>query len=271
MQAKSKIDAAQLRDKLERGAKEIEIHTDSHILPTEKQITEARTLLNEYDAKIVAIHLPIIDKRATTITDILNNPEELIRWAIHVPLLTDGECSIVVHNDIKIDMPLNVLFSRGTRHLHHLLKNNPKLSIDIENSMQMVHPVTLADTAELITWLRGNISPNFNGLLDTCHMYSDMFESNQPGYPADLHAFLPLTKRIHLSDCKGDGMLSNQHGRIFESQLKLNDILDHIYSINPNTKYCFEVQEEDYTSSNNYSAMCDMFTQYKTKETRQCN
>ncbi len=271
MQAKSKIDAAQLRDKLERGAKEIEIHTDSHILPTERQIAEARALLNEYDAKIVAIHLPIIGNRATSLLDILTNPEDIIRWAIHVPLITDGICSLVVHNNNTLKEILASPISRGTSHIKFLMRTNPNLRIEVENTMQLHHPITLSDTVEVLTWAREAISSNIYWLLDTCHMYSDMYTNNQPHYPTELHALLPMTNRVHLSDCIDSGIPECNHGKVFTNKDKLHKILDHIYSINPNTKYCFEVQEEDYTSSNNYSTMCELFTNYKTKETRQCN
>lgn len=259
MQAKSMLIYEHIKDKLDRGAKEIEIHTVSNDLPSDSEIRRIVDLLDSQNARIVAVHLPIAIGKATTLLDVLKSPEDFIRWAVCIPLLTKHTCSIVVHNSTTLDGLKKHNITRGINHLKFILKSNPLLSLEIENSMKAIHKVELKDTLEVVKWARQVVSPHVNFLLDTAHMYADMFSSNQFNYPAELRDLIPLAKRVHLADCQDDGLNPKTHGVCFDSMDKLHHIIQHLHSLNQRLCYCFEVQEDNYLSSNNYSRMRLMF------------
>lgn len=261
MQAKATLDIEQIEDKLNRGAKEIEIHTtkESYTLLTDSHLAKVRALLNEHDAKIISIHLPIVDRHATSLLDIINEPEEFIRWAIHVPLLTNGDhpCSILVHQDSTLEEIQNSTnLRRGLRHIQMFLNGNMNIMLEIENALLAYHPhATMQENVKIIEWLRSEVSPNIHAVLDTCHWIADGSQS--------FAGIIPLTSRVHFSNCIGDGTNMETHGILFNSQDTFNILMNTLEHLKPDLKFCAEVQEKDYTKSENYTLMLYMNEQRK--------
>lgn len=139
---------------------------------------------------------------------------------------------------------------------------------------------TFSDTADIVVWLQKHFGERVGSVLDTCHAlmtekYMNLLlgaadflpYENRPAhidYKIDRYFQMnqSICKLIHLNDFIDNGYQQN-HGTVFQTQEKLNMILNLYQKYNYNCPLTLEIREDDYTNCVNYRKLKRMIEHWE--------
>lgn len=275
--AKSTIDPLQLKERVRKGARYIELHTlEEHM--RDRTVEENLQILAGVDVEVAAVHLPITSKytfEGLQHKESFEVIERCFEMAERLSEYNGGMIEIIMHYE------LNVRQSRGwgildkcVERMGYLLDKYKHVSVGLEN-LQILCEGEKEDVAkiegrnsygfeniELVKIMRARLNTQRVGVvIDTCHALTTI-RYIQTLYPAEqrqrykveysLRDYFERAKGyirvIHLANSVGNG-LSAGHGVGFDTQEDeklFEEIMQYIGEVEFQGLLTLEVQEQDY-------------------------
>lgn len=285
--AKSAIKEVDLRDKLTRGAKYLELHSlEADALNLSANYEMLHQLLQEYGAKVNSVHVPIT--KSYTLENLVSEEgtqrlEPFYTLAQRLSDLQGTHVCIVLHVETSYTQlekwGMHSAISKSIAWLH---SKYPTVDTAIENVM-----LGLGDPLQGITeWRSGGLDEaNFKiahylreelntervgVVFDTCHwrMSKSLLEyigekypnyvpeSAKLGFAESVQRQAHMLKVVHLANVRGDGCGTN-HGCDYDTEAEERQLQYElgILACAGVTEVVLEVQETCYTQSESYSKL----------------
>ena len=256
--AKSSLTKAQMKAKINSGAKYIELHMNPRDIDMPlKDINELRDIMKEHGVIITSIHLPTNGIQNITFIDLLSNVKQLKFACFLMELLPSAEEVVcIIHNEYDLEtLKQFKIFEETVETIKNTKRLHSKFILGIEN----VSPLTNSKSGILVRKTRGieNVDVvNYLGtdiscvVFDTCHAMSQAFLDEKVLGHADRYEeirdnLLPFAKVVHLADCDGLGILPGTHGIAFKDDNRLIDITRPL--LRDGINIVLEIKEADYT------------------------
>lgn len=275
---KSAIDEKQLKDRINKGVNNLEIHLNKVDVLDEKSIDKSLEVLKNFMDKVVAIHSPI-DSR-TTIEGLNNKVYSQIlrntcRLANEVGKIKGEIIHVIFHQELsfKVLEDYNMLENIKIK-VEELFYDFKNITINLENLMLYDYSTNSDEriilrgsyyksTKMLSDYLRKQLKTNRIGLvLDTCHILVSLrmlnnihkyYNRKEVCIKEVIEYYGDSINIVHLANVRGLG-LGTEHGVTFDTQEEketLLSILETLYNINYDKIITLEVVEENYLDAIN--------------------
>lgn len=286
--AKASLDLPEIREKIRCGCDGIEYNLTEDFLTLGERFEESYPDEVFSLKNVEAVHVPWIRGQMMNMEHIFQHEdlspiENVFRLAQYCGELWKHRVLVVIHTSLSMYdfMEYETFRKRLEEELARLFERYPQADLAIENVIPMEYKPSsketprlcngiFTDIPEIAGYLRERFGERVGTVLDTCHAamtekymtaYLKLADFLGPGadLPVQLdysmeHYFRAnqgMCKLIHFNDFVGNGYREN-HGTGFDSQEKVDTLLELYQKYGYNCPLTLELREEDYEDCVNY-------------------
>ena len=288
--AKASLDILEIQEKVRCGCDGIEYNLTDDFLTLGNQFDQNYPDEIFRLKNVGAVHVPWINGQMLNMEHIFQHEdlspiENVFRLGQYCADIWGHRELIVIHCSLSMFdfMEYELFRKRLAEALRRLFDKYPQVDMAIENVIPMEYKPSrkeaprlcngiFTDTAEIAGYLREQFGERVGTVLDTCHaamtekyltaylkwadflkpeMNSIMTEELDYGMEHYFRMNQGICKLIHFNDFIGNGYQEN-HGTGFDSQEKVDGILDLYRKYGYDCPLTLEIREEDYEDCVNY-------------------